>query len=98
MAASETQAPSSSQAPLAHSVSSWQARQVPPSQIGVVAESQSACPRHSTHLPVCGSQTPVLENLEQSLEVTQPVQVSIAASQTGASAPQPCIEQDDTAH
>ena len=98
IAVAGTQAPSSPQAPLEHSLSSLQARQDPSSQTGSVADPQSACSRHSTHLPVCGSQTSVSPNREQSLESTQPVQVSVATSHTGASAPQPCVEQDGTMH
>jgi hypothetical protein len=98
MAVSATQAPSSPQAPLGHSVSSWQPRQEPLSQTGSATAVQSACERHSTQLPVSGSQTSVPPNREQSDESVQPVQPSVVMSQTGASAAQPWIEHDGTTH
>jgi hypothetical protein len=89
MLVSGTQAPSSPQAPLEHSVSNRQPRQETPSQTGLVAREQSVCERHSMQLPGCGSQTPVSENREHSEESVQPVQTSVVTSQTGASAAHP---------
>ncbi|MBX3159257.1 MAG: hypothetical protein KF773_25030 [Deltaproteobacteria bacterium] len=92
-----THAPSSPQAPLAHSVSSLHRRHEPASQTGRL-ESQSEAPMHSTQAPLVGSQTSAAPKVVQSAESRQPEQAAVSNEHTGALASHPFVAHAGTTH